>query len=532
VLVTAAVFLPTLGNGFVNWDDDLNLLYNAAYRGLGDSQVRWAFTTFLMGHYIPVTWLTFGIDYLLWGMRPAGYHLTSLLLHLGSVVTVYFVAIRLLRAARPAAGAEPGLLLGSGVAALLFAMHPLRVESVAWVTERRDVLCGFFYLLAVLVYLRACERSAARPAYGQGAYWGSLGLFALALLSKSMAVSLPIVLLVVDVYPLRRLGGAPARWLGTDGIRIWLEKLPFALLSLVASIVALVALESVRGVRPIVTVGLAARVAISVYSLAFYLWKTVLPIDLSPLYELPARIDPMTWPYLVSALVVAAITLAAVLLRRRLPALLAVWVSYVVIVLPVVGIVQNGPQIAADRYTYLASVGWAILVGGGIRWWWAARAGRPLREPLTLAAGGLLVAVIAVLGVLTWRQVGFWRDSGTLWSHALAVGPSSLGYNNLGAYRAAQGDFTAAERCYHQALAIKPDYVDARSNLGVALAKQGRLDEAIKTFTDVLAIKPEMAEVHYNLGRALAQAGRQQEALEHYRRAAALRPGLGAGQLK
>jgi hypothetical protein len=206
-LATVAAFLPTLENDFLTWDDHANLVDNPHYRGLDWSHLRWMWTAFHMGHYIPLTWMTFALDYLLWGMKPVGYHLSNLLLHAANAVVFYFIVRRLLRTALPGLSEDrqAGLTVAAAFAALLFALHPLRVESVAWATERRDVLSGLFYLLALLAYLRACERGEG----GRGWYWGSVGLFACALLSKSMAVSLPVVLLILDVYPLRRLGGGP-----------------------------------------------------------------------------------------------------------------------------------------------------------------------------------------------------------------------------------------------------------------------------------------------------------------------------------
>src|SRR2546426_4295088 len=204
VLFTLTAFLPTLQNQFVNWDDHENFLDNPHYRGLGWTHLRWMWTTHL-GHYIPLTWMTLGLDYLLWGMNPFGYHLTSLLLHAANAVVFFFVVRRILTLALPSP-AERGhaLTVSAGFAALVFAIHPLRVESVAWATERRDVLSGLFYLLTILLYLRASERGER----GRGWYWGTVGLFACALLSKAVAVSVPVVLLILDVYPLRRLGGS------------------------------------------------------------------------------------------------------------------------------------------------------------------------------------------------------------------------------------------------------------------------------------------------------------------------------------
>src|SRR5437870_6466138 len=240
-LVTFAAFLPALQNQFVNWDDHENFLDNPHYRGLAWSHLRWMWTTH-RGHYIPLTWMTFGLDYLLWGMNPVGYHLTSLLLHAANAVVFFFLVRRLLTLALPSPS-ERGYALpvAAGFAALVFAIHPLRVESVAWATERRDVLSGLFYLVTILVYLRACERGA------RGRRWYSLAVatFVLALLAKSMVVNLPIVLLVLDVYPLRRLGGAVGWW-SEPARRIYIEKIPFVLLAAGASAIAVMAQSSVH----------------------------------------------------------------------------------------------------------------------------------------------------------------------------------------------------------------------------------------------------------------------------------------------
>src|SRR3989475_7114580 len=230
-LVTFAAFLPVLQNQFVDWDDQRNFLDNHHYRGLGWTHLRWMWTTHL-GHYIPLTWMTLGLDYVLWGMNPLGYHLTNLLLHAANAVLFYFVAFRILGLGLPDPGdrRQADLVLSAGFAALVFAIHPLRVESVAWVTERRDVLSGLFYLSAILIYLRTCERGER----GRGWYWAAVGLFACALLSKSMVVNLPVVLLILDVYPLRRLGGSIGWW-SEPARRGYVEKIPFVLLAAAAS---------------------------------------------------------------------------------------------------------------------------------------------------------------------------------------------------------------------------------------------------------------------------------------------------------
>src|SRR3989441_8329744 len=257
-LLTLTAFLPTLQNQFVSWDDDKNFLENPHYRGLGWTHLRWMWTTHL-GHYIPLTWMTLGLDYLLWGMNPVGYHLTSLLLHAANAVVFFFVVRRILTLALPSPS-EHGyaLAVSSGFAALVFAIHPLRVESVVWVTERRDVLSGLFYLVAILLYLRACERGAR----GRGWYWLSVAVFGCALFSQSIAGSLPVVLLILDVYPLRRLGGALGWW-SEPARRVYVEKIPFVLLAAAASAIAVMAQSLVRAPLSLAQLSLPGRVAVS-----------------------------------------------------------------------------------------------------------------------------------------------------------------------------------------------------------------------------------------------------------------------------
>src|SRR5437867_212890 len=510
-VVTFATFLPALHNQFVNWDDDKNFLENPHYRGLGWTQLTWMWTTH-MGHYIPLTWMTFGLDYLLWGMNPRGYHLTNLPLHAANAVVFFFVARRILTRALPSPS-ERGhaLTVSAGVAALLFALHPLRAESVAWATERRDVLLGLFYLLTILAYLRACERGEQ----GRGWYWGAVGLFACALLSKSMAVSLPAVLLILDVYPLRRLGGRMGWW-SEPARRVYLEKIPFVLLGGGASAIAFIALFQIHNTESLADLTVLGRLAISAYGLCFYLWKMIVPVNLSPLYELPRTVSSWATPFLVSYGAVVALTALAVACHRRVPGLSAAGLAYVVILLPVLGIFHNGPQIAADRYAYLAGLGWAILAGASLLSGWRRR---------PFLSTGLAACVLVGLGVLTWNQVQVWRDSERLWTQALTVDPkSSIAHYNWGVVLAQQGKLADAVSHYQRALEIRPDFAEPLNNWGDALARQGRLAEASEHFQRALRIRPDFAEAHYNWGAALAQQGQLAEAVEHYRQALRIKP--------
>src|SRR3989441_1007776 len=516
-LITCAAFLPTLQNQFVNLDENDNFLDNPHYRGLAWTHLRWMWTTHL-GHYIPLTWMTLGLDYLLWGMNPVGYHLTSLLLHAANAVVFFFVVRRILTRALPSPS-ERGhaLAVSAGFAALVFAIHPLRVESVAWVTERRDVLSGLFYLVTILVYLRACEGEER----GRRWYWLAVATFVLALLSKSMVVNLPIVLLILDVYPLRRLGGAVGWW-SEPARRIYVEKIPFALLAAAASAIAIMAQLSHHTMVSVVQLSALGRLAVSVYGVRFYLWKTVAPVTLAPVYELPPTVNPGAVPFILSYGLVLAITAIILALRRRVPGLPAVWLAYIVVLLPVLGIFQSGQQIAADRYTYLAGLGWAILAGAGLLF----SLGRSKTGTLTTPPiAGVAMCLVVGLGVLTWDQVRVWHDSQKLWTHALAINPKSpIAHNNRGTALADQGKLAEAIEHYRQALTMKPDHADALNNCGTALAQQGKPTEAIEHYQQALKIKPDYADALNNWGAALARQGKPAEAIEHYQQALKIKP--------
>ena len=531
-LTTLIVFLPALNAGFVNWDDDINFLVNPNYRGLGADQLRWMFTNFLMGNYIPLTWMTFGLDYVVWGMNPAGYHLTNILLHAVNAVLFYFVALHLLRLSAPRHLVERSSapIIGSAFATLLFAVHPLRAESVAWVTERRDVLSGLFCLAAVLMYLQYCgvpDRQTGRTRNAPAWYWASLGFFALALLSKSMAMTLPAILLLLDAYPLRRLGvvGSGRRWLPSTSAVV--EKLPFFLLSLVAAYTALVALDHTTHVTSgpggsipwsadaTVEVSSIDRIAISANALLFYLWKMAVPLRLSPDYHLPPPAGFETWPALISFAVVFVVTAIVVVGHRRWPALATAWLGCIVMLSPVIWV----PQIAADRYTYLACTGWALLCGGGLASAWRYCQRRNIDARISGSLVGLVLAVVAALGVFTWNQVGVWRDSGTLWAHAVAAWPSSRSHFKLGEILAQRGDLAKAIANFQTALRIDPRNTYAHTALGFAFAIQGKLTDAFEQFDDALRVAPRFASAHTGLGLVFARQGKLSEASDQFRRA-------------
>ncbi len=520
--LTVATFLPALQNGFVDWDDDRNFLTNAHYRGLGWAELRWMFTTLHMGHYQPLSWVTLGLDYLLWGMNPFGYHLTSLLLHAGNAVLFYFVVLRLLSIRfAPGASSEIGLRAAALVSALLFAIHPLRVESAVWITERRDVLSGFFILWAILFYLRAVVQGTDASRWR----WmvASVLLYIFSLLSKVIGLTLPVVLLVLDVDPLGRLGGGRGRWFGRKARAIWLEKVLFLIPALAFGIVAPIAVRQFGALMPLDKYGIAQRVAQVFYSLTFYLRKTIFPVHLSPLYELPSYFNPWDWPFVLSGIFVIGASVCLLVLRRGWPAGLALWIIYGVVLAPTSGIVQNGPQIVADRYSYLSCLGWAALAGAGAFYLWEYRQSGKLRHWGFAFATGL-TAIFVFLGAASWRQTQVWHDSETLYKTTIALTdgsrfPSSFAHYNLGTFLARRGHLEEAIEQVRMALQINPLYQTARENLASFLAKKGDLEGAIGQYRVALQLDPLNGQVHYNLATILALRGDLANAIEQYRMA-------------
>ncbi len=514
--VTLLAFLPALRGGFVTWDDDWNFLNNFDYRGLGPVQLRWMFTTFLGGPYQPLTWLSFGLDYTLWGMDPARYHLTSLLLHAVNAGLFYALALRLLRLALPQDAEESLLKRGAVFAALSFAVHPLRVESVAWITERRDVLSGAFYLSAVLSYLRAVGVKGPAPRARLGP---ALALYCAALLSKAIGVGLAFVLLALDIYPLRRLQLSPKTWFSPEARPVLAEKLPFLGLGLAAGLVGLFGQQSSAVVLGLEQFGLARRTAQAAYGLVFYVWKTLVPARLLPIYEVPASFDPAAWPFLLCGAAVLAAAVLVYKFRSRWPGLLTAAVVYLAFLAPVLGFVKMGSHFAADRYSYLACGGWAVLAG-----WALIRAMSGGRSARALAAPAA-VLLIAVFARLTWQQAQRWESSAALWTYVVPLAPeSALALNNLGDVYFKAKRFTESEAAYSKALALRPDYAFISYNLASTLAGQKKWEQAERQYRHTLRIMPAFPAAHGGLGNLLSDLGRYAEAEAEYREAIRLEP--------
>ncbi|HMH78077.1 MAG TPA: tetratricopeptide repeat protein, partial [Candidatus Udaeobacter sp.] len=398
---------------------------------------------------------------------------------------------------------------------LVWGLHPLRAEAVAWASARRDVLCGLFYLLALLAYLRGVARGAGI----ERRWWAlSLAAFAAALSSKTIAMTLPLTLLLLDVYPLRR------------GLGWWIltrEKLPYAMLAAAAGVVAFVARQESGNITAYTQYGAGARLALAAYTLWFSWWKSFWPAGLSPMYELPQRVDLGQARFLGPLLAVTAVTAALVLLRRRWPAGLAAWAQSLIVLVPISGVVHSGYQLTADRYSYLSGLGLSVLAGAGLVWVWQHAGGGPARRwmrPLVWASATL---VVVALGATARAQTTIWKDSETLWRQAAEVDPScSLCESNLGRVVARPGRFAEGETHVRRAIALRPDRPGPHENMGTIMLAQGRAREAEEHFRRAATLQPDRAASRNALGVALASQGRDREAEAEFQEAARRSPRL------
>lgn len=515
--IVIAAFWPAVGNGFVNWDDDRNFTNNPHYWGIGPGQLQWAWTTTLLGVYQPISWMVLELQHAAFGLDPHGYHLVSVLLNAADTLLLYALAVMLLRRYWPDdyAQAPWTCLLSSALVVGLFAVHPLRVEVVAWASCQPYLVCTFFCLLTILCYFRAFPvESAARR--------GWIGLaficFLAALLSKAVAVGIPIVLLILDAYPLRRIGWKEiGGWFGAAGRRVWLEKLPFLAASIPFMLVAVAAKRPARFAEPPHTPAIVVM-AQAAYRVWFYLVKTVAPLHLNAYYVrymLPQR--PLwLWTELVAAiLATAAVTGIALAFRRRSPELLSVWAIYLVTLVPTMGIVHISEQIAADRYCYVPMMGMVVLIAATPFLGWAQReAGRVGAATLSIAGAICMV----VFMVQTAAQCGTWKSSAILWTHVIRQGGSSSAtvHNYFGLTMADEGKLDEAMQEFRTSIAMAPRYAEPHNNLGTALGMQDRFREAALEFTEAVRLDPKYDEAYNNLGTILVKQGDPDRAVAKY----------------
>jgi Tfp pilus assembly protein PilF len=505
-VVTLAVCWPVVHCDFILLDDpDYFTANNHVQTGLNPANIAWAFTTGFASNWHPLTWLSLMLDSQLFGHGPFGPHFVNLLLHTANAVLLFYLLRKLTAATWK-----------SALVAALFALHPLHVESVAWVSERKDVLSAFFGFISVWAYARyARERSAAsRPRFLIPDYVAALFFFALSLMSKPMLVTLPCLLLLLDYWPLQRFKIPDVK----SGLaKLILEKVPFVILSLLSSIATFLVQQKGGAVQTLTKYTVSERIENAFVSYARYLGKTFWPASLANPYP-----HPGAWPEPLVVFSVALFILfcvAVVVLVRKYPVGFVGWFWFAGMLVPTIGLVQVGGASMADRYTYLPLTGIFIILAwalGGISTRWRGS------QPVVIVFAALIIILCA------WRtrlQVGYWQNAGTLFDHAVAVTKNDgTASNSLGVWLGSNGDNARALECFNEAHRINPDNVTVLYNLGNSLAKSGQKDGAIECYRRALQIAPPTADLLSNLGSALASEKRYAEAGTNFEMALEIKP--------
>ncbi len=516
VLVVFIAYWPAVGNDFVNYDDDQYVTQNRHVRGgLTWAGIGWTVTSVgYAGNWHPLTWLSHLLDVSLFGLNPRGHHVVNIGLHAGNAVLL-FLGLR----------AMTGALWRSALVAALFAVHPLHVESVAWVAERKDVLSTFFWLLATAAYVWYVRRRSL------GRYLAVVGAFALGLLAKPMLVTLPFVFLVLDYWPLGRMrplprvpqpatgglrpgypmGAPPQQSGGGDWVSLVRKKLPLFALSAVSAAMTWVAQARFGAVQ--YALPFRYRLTNAIVAYVGYLWKTIWPVNLAVFYPHPGDSLPV-WRVLAASLFLATVTAVVFWHRRRRPYLVAGWLWYLGTLVPLIGLVQVGVQAMADRYTYIPLIGIFILAAWGLP---ESVLTGPQQRKAAVGAGAVL---LAVLMTLTWIQTTYWRDGQALFEHALgATGGNWVVHNSLGVAYAKLGMADEAIGHLKEALRLQPDFPQTNHNMGHMMAMNSKLDEAGEYFRKAIRLKPDYTEAHNGLGAVLFEQGKLGEALEHFQEA-------------
>ncbi|HEU0275865.1 MAG TPA: tetratricopeptide repeat protein [Candidatus Udaeobacter sp.] len=539
-LLTLAVYWRLQQNDFINFDDNVYITENpAVLGGLTWPDVKWAFTTGYTGYPHPLTWLTHQLDYQFYRNWAGGHHLTSVAIHVANTVLLLLFLWR-----------TSGFVWRSAFVAAVFALHPLHVESVAWIAERKDVLCGFFFFLTLHAYVSYVKERS--PLY----YLLALLCFVAGLLSKPMIVTLPFVLLLMDIWPLRRLllgankrNSAPS----VTVLALIVEKIPFFVLAILWSVVTLIVQKQGGGLARIETVDTGTRIANAIVSYAFYIWKTFAPQNLALFYPYSRQLP---WSAVLASIALLVLISVFCFYRRNTsPFLLVGWLWFLGMLTPVIGLLQAGAQARADRYTYLPQTGLIFAFT-----WAISDLAKSWPRQRALLAGTAAIA-LSLLAWRTWERTSIWHDSESVWRNALAATTANYtahvqlcdallkkgrideaiaeaemslqihpngaeGHSNLAIALSRKGDMENALAHLQRAVELKPNRPKLHYNIATALAEKGRLDEAISHYEQEIQIQPEFAEAHNNLGTALLRKGRLDDALDHFEKAIAANPRL------
>ena len=504
IFVTLVLYAPVTQHAFTNFDDDQYVTDNFHVKaGLTWPGVMWAFQSGYADNWHPLTWISHMLDCQVYGLDPAGHHFTNVIFHIANTVLLFLFLSQ-----------TTGATWRSGFVAALFAFHPLHVESVAWVAERKDVLSTFFGMLTLLAYARFVEASKVQSSKFKVFYIVALLMFACSLVSKPMVVTLPFVLLLLDFWPFRRISNFK---LQISDLRLLAEKIPFFALSLASSVITFLVQRAGGAVSSLDTVPLSFRISNAAVSYLRYLSKTFWPADLAVFYPPPTH-----WPpglVVASMLFVLTCSVLFVWLVRRHPYLFVGWFWYLGTLIPVIGLVQVGLQAMADRYLYVPSIGLFIAVVWGFN---ALLEGWPLKKWLAPAVG--IIALAGCMAV-TWIQLKYWQNNITLFSHAKAITSDNyVADSHLGEAFDEAGQFDKAVVFLKESARVNPHFARGESELGVALANQGKLAEAIECFRKAVQLRPKDARLQYNLGMAFLNRGQPDAAASQFLKALQLSP--------
>ncbi len=509
IVGTGGVYWQVMNFDFVDFDDHKYVPENSmVQQGLTRESICWAFTSKHASNWFPLTWLSLMLDRQLFGPGAGAFHRTNLLLHITNTLLLFFVLNSCTKTR------WPGFFVASA-----FALHPLHVESVAWITERKDVLSTLFWMLTMLTYVRYCRCRRTKLVW----YGLALAAMGLGLTAKPMLVTLPCVLLLLDYWPLGRIKFAFA-----DGENhaepcccahiserksltfLVLEKIPFFILSAASSVVTLIVQANTRA--PIMLLSLKARIANALVSYVSYIGKMFWPRNLAAFYPHPGSTLPMR-QIIIAIIILVGISSVVVLFGARKRYLVTGWLWYLGTLLPVIGLVQVGTQAMADRYTYVPLIGLFIIIA------WSVYDVVVRRKRCGIILAGMALVLCVTWMICTFRQVGYWRNSTSLFERALKVTSKNyVAHTGLGVAFAQAGDIEKAVHHSNAALQIKPDHIDARFNLGKALAQQGKVSEAVEHYTKVLSLNPGHANAYNELALLLAQQGKLDQAVALYRR--------------
>jgi tetratricopeptide (TPR) repeat protein len=533
-LATFLIYLPALHNNFVNWDDDDYIYQNPFIQKIDLQMFKWAFFNFHAANWHPLTWISHAVDIAVWGLNPWGHHLTNVILHSVNTLLVVFVVMRLLTVVRektrneiaPEFLHEKGIRLAAVATGLLFGLHPLHVESVAWISERKDLLCGFFYLSGIYLYLRkewgAEPSSRVRAPIFDKNYFLVLGCFIGALLCKPMAVTFPAVLLLLDSYPLNRFRSPGSLK------KIVLEKTPFLLLSLFSSIVTIFAQHSGSAIASLKFASFSSRVVIAAHAFYLYIQKMILPVHLVPLYPYPQEVRLFTAPFLLSISFVLALAYSCIVGWKVRKAWSALWAYYAITIFPVIGLIQVGFQSMADRYAYLPSLSPFVSMGLFAAWTshtmsHVAPASR--KKTVGLLARLAAVALLLILSYLTLTQIAIWKDSLTLWNYEISAEPDGnpVAYYHRGIAYQTNERYPEAIRDYSKAISLNPDFYEAYNNRATVYDTLDQPEPAIRDYTRSLALKPHF-RIYYNRGMSYAWVGAYANAISDFTHSLSLNP--------